>query len=202
MCAGQTGEGGAVLGCPLRKRDGGGKASQQDPTLSRKQHPLQLALPQWSGWGQNSPECPVPLPGQESSTHFKCLAHLGHKSPTSLLLLCSRVGPSPLPVCSTPAVIPGDVKVHVDGPLLPWYQLLIFPAALRPLLHAGLLAPWSHPHSQDLQEFFHLWECELLIMTASFLLLLCCPHDRLSLQPHPAFLLLHCSAFSQSISFL
>lgn len=92
MCAGQTGEGGAVLGCPLRKRDGGGKASQQDPTLSRKQHPLQLALPQWSGWGQNSPECPVPLPGQESSTHFKCLAHLGHKSPTSLLLLCSRGG--------------------------------------------------------------------------------------------------------------
>ena len=51
-------------------------------------------------------------------------------------------GPALLPVCSTPAIILGDAEVPVVGPLLPWYQLLVFPAALETLLHPGLLAPW------------------------------------------------------------
>lgn len=51
-------------------------------------------------------------------------------------------GPALLPVYSTPAITLGEAEVPVDGPPLPWYQLLISPAALEALLHRGLLAPW------------------------------------------------------------
>lgn len=146
----------AIQGSALEKKGWRWRGQQQDPTCPEVAPPeAWVAIPHVPGAS--------PTPGQE--TPSQCLAPLGLvSSPPGCHQLhpCSshvqKCGPSLLSTSCTPAVILGDVKVHVDGKIS--LQALETSHPPRPLV------PPSHPHSRDLQERLWFRTCELLIMTA------------------------------------
>lgn len=157
--------------------------------------PCSMPFSTGQGGGAACPQVPSapPRPGA-SGARVTPPPGCGHPHPSSSQV--QELGLSLSPVCFTLAVLLGGIRVHTSVPPLPWFLPLIFPAAPEASPPPGLWAPWLHPHSQDLQVFFHFWKCGLLTMTASFLL--CCSYKRLILQPHPGFLVLICSAVPPS----
>lgn len=145
---------------PWDKRDGGGKAPPSRILLSRKPRPLQHVLQHWTGGGgaacPQAPSAP-PRPGA-SGARVTPPPGCGHPHPSSSRV--QELGLSLSPVCFTLAVLLGGIRIHTSVPLLPWFLPLVFPAAPEASPPPGLWAPWLHPHSQDLQEFFHFWKVD------------------------------------------
>lgn len=176
---------------PWDKRDGGGKAPPPSRILlSRKPRPLQHVLQHWGGGGSLPPgaQCSSQARGIWGSSHSPSWL----RSPTSLFLTGSRAGAFSVSRLFYSCRSPGR---HQNSHKCPTAALVSAPGlscsagGLSSTWPLGPLVTSSLPGPPGVFPFL---EGGLLTMTASFLL--CCSYERLILQPHPAFLILICSA--------